>query len=1184
MSRCRLSTGVKIALLVPVIALLGAESTVAAEKPGVLVHAVRGQHNGGVDLGWLKDLQASGFEVDYTDLHGHFTWERIRQYNCLVLVTCPAPTADQTHESRILKPPFRKEFLALVDRFLQQGGGVLAVPLVKNVRHQVIRPVIERWDAKVPMETIDDPDNMAPMSQMSRPRLCFTDQVLPSPVSAGVKQIWFPNGRFYNAGYTSPLVLGDEWTVIVRASKTAKSKPFKAGRTGFVPPTGLYSRPEGVASPAIFAIRPVGNGRVALCAMLPQFSIRQGTQWLYNRDVLSRGAAGKPSHFGRLLENSLRWLAEPSLKSGKLGGYQTDPDRLKLLNYRPEIVKRFHDWLWSDQAMQLHRPPKGPVFKGLIGVQTELGGATGSVAEYAKVARECGLDFIALMDDFRKLTPEKLAEMQRQCAAASDEKLLVLPGYTIDNNIGNHLFIFGTCPPWPPKPCLTGPNGTLLNQQYQDADGKFTREISVLNWLLRDVYHAGNQIGFYHFSANDAPGGGKGMGMEDLRTFGMAAVWFYRDGKLVEDRLADYLLTAQGYVPPSPSAVNRVRSPAELRREATAKRGLTYGQARRLKTLFDDALLYPHQYLAPNVFPSSGPIILAWPECYRIHTLATEDFVTGRNAMRSTIHVTSDVGLKEVRILNGQQLFRRIALGGRKEYRETLILNGSVHKNMVLIAEDVKGGQAISFCRICRKVGDTFEDCGDRVNDCGDVLLAHGPMFMRVMLTPKIYGGFTWDGGPKGERPLMSLAGSQPVVVAEEGQEGRRLFNQTPILEFTDEGARVVRQIRNVAVRDDVPTVNPWATYGPLVPSKLFEHTQRFAQWHAAVKEVHPTGHAGYSYPYGAIPTEFTTWLRFKRDLTVKRMELFSSWHAAKDLPQQMVIRAGGKLQRVDLTALKKRRDVRLAPGDCFGVCSPKTANAHIVFVRGVPMRMSFTRPQSLSPMLLADLPDKQVKADQRLRYGVATYSFPLDAPINAPEDLEKSIAYIESPTGLVVTGAKRVSSPGLLDYEATADAVRIQIPRATWKTFLTLPIRVKGYSRKWTCGLWLKEGFVKGFYGPPTNRFRPMGVDFDGQIYVPISPDLAEKHDVVVGHPIVADAAGKDVFIQVTQTSGGVRTLDGKPTAWRWHVSLNNPLAKPVTVTFKQTMPLPGLAFGTRKLTLQPGEYRVIFTGLKER
>ena len=66
----------------------------------------------------------------------------------------------------------------------------------------------------------------------------------------------------------------------------------------------------------------------------------------------------------------------------------------------------------------------------------------------------------------------------------------------------------------------------------------------------------------------------------------------------------------------------------------------------------------------------------------------------------------------------------------------------------------------------------------------------------------------------------------------------------------------------------------------------------------------------------------------------------------------------------------------------------------------------------------------------------------------------------------------------------------------------------------------------------------------------------------------MVADAAGKDIFIQVTHLSEAPQ---------KWHLSVNNPGAKTVTTVLRRAMDLPGLKFSTKKITLAPGEYRVL-------
>jgi len=1152
--------------------LFGTDFAQAQEvHPAVLVHTPNGQGSiAGVDVEFLKDLHKAGLEVDYTDRHREFTWDRIRHYNALVLYTCPSAEGF-TYRNFLCppQPPYQKEFVALVERFLEEGGGVFLMSFCHNVSYQFTKPLTDNWDAHIPLQYIEDPDKVAYMTRMGYVGLGFTDRISESPISAGVKQIWYPYGHHYLTGITNPLVLGPEWTVVVRASETSKTVRVDVAGSGYDPPENITKRFPTVASPPIFAVRSYKKGRLALCSMWPQYSFGSGKQWLYQGEVLYRGLKGKPSHFGKLLENALRWLAEPSLKSGKLGGYKTDSKRLMPLNERPEVKKRFEEAFWSEEELKLHRPPKGRMFRGLIGIKTAYSGAEGTVADYASVARQVGLDFIVIMDDFAKLTPQKLEKLRTECQSASDETLLVLPGYAIDNDIGNHMFIFGLNPPWPRPMDLTGPGKTLLNQQYKNEKGEYERKCPVLVWILHDcLKRTQSQVGYYDFKES-----GQGMSMEHLRTYGMGAVWFYRDGKLVEDVTDHYLLTAQGNIPPSPGAVNIVRSPDELRREVKAKRGLFYAQAQSLETLQTDALVYPHCYAAPNVFPSTGPIIRAWPECWRVHTFAVEDFVTGRNLMPSPIDVTSEVGLKEIRIYDGTNLFRRFLLNGAREFKKTLFLNGTVQRNLVLIAEDLEGGKAISYARRTRKIGDTPEFCGDRVN-IGDMFMAHGPSTTRVLNTPAIYGGGTWDGGPTGSLQLVGFGGSQPILYAKQGEEGRKLFNQVPLIEAADEGVRMMRSVRTEVFPSemDVLSHSPWSSYGPLLPSKLFTHVQQYAEWHNAAYKVAPVGHAGFGFGYGAIPTLFTTRMTFKRPLDIEKIDLMRSWGHTEGYEPWVVVGQGDRTTVVDTREIKKTRNFVMNPGDWIGVFSPLETNSNILTVRGQPVRLELNNVRTNTWIRFWAEPDKSsVRAGESYEYSFATMTFPVDAGINNAQELIRRKFYLENPTGLKVTDAGRIPSPGILDYRSEACRIELEVPAPGWKTLLTVPIRCSGMNRRWSAGLWLKRGYVLGYYGKGENRYRPLGIDLEGRIYIPVPVDLAKEHHIVAGHPVVADERGKELFIQVTQLSGGT---GGQ---FRWWIAVNNPTDRAITTVLTKNMALPGIEFDRKTITVSRGQHLVI-------
>src|SRR5262249_23309917 len=152
----------------------------------------------------------------------------------------------------------------------------------------------------------------------------------------------------------------------------------------------------------------------------------------------------------------------------------------------------------------------------------------------------------------------KLSQLATACRQYSDGHLTLYPGYRIDNNIGNHMFLFGTGVVMPLLQVLTPPARKTFMLQGETAPGIFgltpTYPIDFILGLTRDT-----QIGYYDFSHS-----GLGMRVPDARLYGMAALRTYRGGSLVDDATADFLTTAQATSVPAPIAVNLIRDPASL--------------------------------------------------------------------------------------------------------------------------------------------------------------------------------------------------------------------------------------------------------------------------------------------------------------------------------------------------------------------------------------------------------------------------------------------------------------------------------------------------------------------------------------------------------------------------------------------------------------------------------------------
>jgi hypothetical protein len=253
-----------------------------------------------------------------------------------------------------------------------------------------------------------------------------------------------------------------------------------------------------------------------------------------------------------------------------------------------------------------------------------------------------------------------------------------------------------------------------------------------------------------------------------------------------------------------------------------------------------------------------------------------------------------------------------------------------------------------------------------------------------------------------------------------------------------------------------------------------------------------------------------------------------------------------------------------LAHGAWMGIIGKGLGNACLFFNRGPEMTVACGGQINFQ----AKVEGVQFKPGDNYSNEVAAFGFPLDVPVHTAEELQKYVAYLAQPEGLEIRQGKRVDSPGILEVQPFNNAVELSLPKPAQKLSLTVPVLVRGLNPRWSVELWQKTGYSKGFYGPGENRYRPVGLDFAGNAYVPLYPDLAETTHVMVGHPIVAGAAGKELFLQVTR-------VGDKPD--RWHVSVNNPTDQPVAVTLHQAMDLPGLSFPDRKVTLGAGEYVVV-------
>ena len=1138
-----------------------------ARRPSVLFAAPTGAAY--LDLDYLRELHAEGFEVDYTENLGQVTRDRLQSYNAVVLFVTP----NAYDLNRPATPEQAHSFTEPIADYLAIGGGVLLMPAEMNVVRQQLSEIAEPLGARLPAEQIveNSGDKIARMAHSDQGlRLAFTDQIAPLPLTEGVHSIWYPYERTRWGAMTLPLVVNDKWQVVVRASSTAVTKAIDLHAAVDAVPN-LLNGTEPEAAPPIMAVRQVGLGRVALIAEWAQFSVGAGTKWIYDREVLDRGLANRKSDFGRLLSNTFRWLAEPSLSREAPGGFSMATGRLEAPNAAEtvKVLYRAKPIVYDPDSLSAVTVPAGrKVFHGIIGARTALSSGRGDVAAYARAARRAHLDFLVFLEDFEHMNREKLARLTADCARNSDADLLLLPGFSIVSNLGNHLFFFGPDPAWPPDAVLTGDRKNILYVQEQSDNGKYTGyKTPFMDWVASTYHPDKGQVGFYDFV--DSP---RGLRLPDARLYAMVGLRYYRNGVLVEDLLDSYLTTVASTIAPTPVSVNEVDSPDDLAREVASGHSTTFAEAASLDANKRDALFYAalrwtSQYDAMPVFISSGPRILSWPSCHRVGTYGAEQFVPERAVMDAPLSVQSSAGLSEVLIYDGPRLFRRFLPRGVHAFEQHFILDAEVQRNLVVVAHDQRGGTAVSF-PLRSWSDDSLAPvfCSDHINDCESVpILAHGPFsfpLSRPPLLPVDVAGRTWDGG---QPPAISSIGTQETLAylnADEGATSALRLDPVSLLEFSDTGAVGV-EAQRLEVYDDrlLQVVNPWNTGGPIAgAARWFDNVQRYRQWISPTSGPPEAGWAARGVRAGASPSLFTSKLRFRRAVHIRSLAL-----AHLGLVPHVVILVGDSAGHTILEpSARSPREVTLAPGSWFAVYGPGPMNAHIFWNRGDTLRLAVSSTLDI----LADLSGAQLGPRDEYTFELSGLAFPLDPPIETEARIRRYVDFLREPTALQVLRGTRRRSPGLLEVAVDGGSTELAIPRAEGVDGLTLPVRLTGLNPRWSVGVLQKDGYSPGFYGSGHDRYRALGVDADGDAYLPLYVDRAPRTWVEAGHPIIADSGGDGLFIQVT-------CLGGTPP--RWHVSVNNPGDREVATVLQQAMVLPGLEFARRPVAVPAGGYVVL-------
>ena len=1179
----------RVCAAVMVLAVISCQTLLAAEpavrKPAVLVLNESGANS--IDFPLLRSFHLrEGYQFDYMGRREVLTWDRLEKYNAVVVLDPYFSTKDK-------EKPSAAALFTLLEKFMEEGGGVLFDSSVEDTGSmcdsepdvsQFTKLLMERFGISYLRQQAlrEKSDDAALRFGFFNEQVFYTENITPHPVTQEVKGIWYPavaRDVKWSAGTrgmpSSALYAPEPWQVLVSGSKTAYTT-VEDVRFKNIACAEAMSKKTYDASPPLFAVRDYKKGRMAMYVMNPKFTWVAGTHRNLDGDeeamrggiVLEKGALGKPSHFRRLLANTVQWLSAPSLENGKLGGYVQDQAKLNDPVAPPSRVSAPNDALISEWR-KATTPDSTTAWRGMIGARTELSGAKGTVADYATSAKKAGLQYLVFLETFENMTSDKLDDLKNQCVKNSDDQFLCIPGLYVKDNRGNNQHYFGMTIVWPAKEFLTE-DGKMFDVQAREK----TSGLPHIGFMLS--YASGkNTLGYFGFTKS------KISAMWNMKMYNSSGLVLYEGGKETEglkENLESYLEVQNAAGNIQPLAIDLLDSPAMLDAAVKDKHLLTYVSAKTLKDV-PSAIKYEYLWY-PASFISSGPVIADWTCANRDYEGHSENYLTPNYLFPVRLHVKSEVGLREIKIWDGLKPSMRIGLNGEKDFLQVFMFNHDKQKNLVLEVRDINGGVAVSGEQFDRNHMNMHYTCSDRINGA----YGRGPLFFPGVTGEK---GYNFVG--KGMDSFDLYAAPERLghrnFESSEGKFANGRPSTRPLQELVSEDIMWLSTRCSKFFPETEKLWGPWGTYGPLVDTTLYDlriDYMSFRSHFASANPYNPTV-AGISLQGDISPAISTSTYRFKQDQTLKSLPVavFRMGPYATIPGNEMVLcicqndksepisdiftQNSDSLSFKRWQALAKEKKTRIETKGFFAIHGTKPGASTVIFynVGETPWLVDFSDNLSL----MADVEGRAVKSGEEIKISILSVNGRLPDLTGAWRykkladymGLDGAPAYKMNLT----RGKQLPVTIGLCDLQSQNGAVEFSMEKSKQNLQLVLPVRVMGMNDKWSAFC----------YDKLKKQARPIGV-YQGIGYARFDPDYNQKIDTAVGHPVVAD--NNDVVIlfsvlgdgKYPVRKDGMLCYDGV-----YSLQVNNPTDKDLTVTLKKNMDLPGFPFETKTVNLKAGE-----------
>ena len=497
----------------------------------------------------------------------------------------------------------------------------------------------------------------------------------------------------------------------------------------------------------------MGKGRLAVLPVGPEFVLWNLGNPAFPQVFMKLGDGGDhPSDGFRLVLNALRWLAEPAVAGGQLGGYQPPPEG---------------ESFTFPKSVPLGPPPAetpAPTeYRAVFGLHSGLSDGQASVADYAAKAKALGLSLLVFTDPWEELTEDEFTRLRQQCAAVSGPTFRAMPGLTYSDVSGIRWAIFE--PEFLPKP---------------DYLEKGTKRVS------KDGLYAWNASGpAFRLARMPLSVSQMKPDVRNLWWHHFLAPWEYRGGKVVADNTAQYFQVIGNQQSLIPTAYAEIRSADDLATAAGACVSvfLAANVTEAAKQIHPDSGPPWPLYSDRFSYVTQGPRLTQFTITNWIYGGQRVEYTAGVQYFQMRVGAASEVGLAEVAVLDGnQRLYRRFLPGGAKRFSRAWVGVHDRQHAFVIRATDIDGHVAYSSPRIAFDNARGLYQCSDNQNTLGS---QNAPFYHpgrhefpghSQNWIPSFYGWRGWDGmqGPVRQAYLSAPYTYLDAVGERELQEGER--------------------------------------------------------------------------------------------------------------------------------------------------------------------------------------------------------------------------------------------------------------------------------------------------------------------------------------------------------------------------------------------------------------------------